>query len=215
MSADSSLKYAVRATNLWLNQRLKRHGLYCYDFVTDLSDGILLHKLLQAEEMSSPQLTSSGAPLSSFGHLRHNRDGSTHNLEMIVNYLESKGVFCGELHNVLPVIATSDDSSQIGSDNEEENSDVSISNSDNSIDQDLLDKEAVAPAVMLFVWKVFEHLRGKQAMSGLCDVLPKTPTHFAKEMLTWAQNQTELNHEKNSVFPLRKPTDLTERCVLF
>jgi hypothetical protein len=220
MSADTSSIVGIRAISLWLNERLKRHGLYCYDFSTDLSDGILLHKLLQAEETSSPQLSSSGPPLASFGTLLNTKKGGTHNLQIIVKYLQSRGVKCGELGTVLPYIAMSDDSSESEEKEEDENSneaneddDKETNSSANSGSESSKEDAAVnvdsSAHIMLFVWKIFEYIRGKQALFG--EPLPETTTDFAKMMLTWAEKQVDINHEKDNGFPLRKPHDLTDR----
>jgi hypothetical protein len=61
------------------------------------------------------------------------------------------------------------------------------------------------------VWKVFEHLRGRQALFGT--PLPASPKAFATHMLVWAQAQAAANSETNSGFPTRVPGNLTTRLV--
>lgn len=60
MAQQDSTESAARAMHLWLNYRLGRHGLHCYDFLTDLSDGVLLLSLVQAEEVELPSSKQAG-----------------------------------------------------------------------------------------------------------------------------------------------------------
>ena len=102
MAAAENMGVAIRAAHLWLNGRLKRQGLHCYEFSRDLNDGILLHKLLEAEESPSAE---AGPAIATFGELRYDVGSRASNLRILLRYLESRGVLCGTLESVIDNIA--------------------------------------------------------------------------------------------------------------
>jgi hypothetical protein len=183
-----SIELALRAVQLWLNDWLGRHGKRCHDVTVDLKDGKLLYELLEAEEHED--VKSSGDSLSSLGPLRPGRSNRDANLELIITYLEMQGIDCNMLHSRVSSITGS------------AASDGGDSDSDGSLDDD------GSAAVLLLVWKVFEHLRGRSALFGV--PMPVNPTAFAKELLAWAQAQAQANHKANRIaFPDRVPNNLT------
>ena len=185
-----SIELALRAVQLWLNDWLGRHGKRCHDVTVDLKDGKLLYELLEAEERED--VKSSGNNLASLGPLRPGRSNRDANLELIITYLEMQGVDCNMLHSRVTSITGSSPSGSDGDD----------SDSDGSLDDD------GSAAVLLLVWKVFEHLRGRSALFGV--PMPVNPTAFAKELLAWAQAQAQANHKANRIaFPDRVPNNLT------
>lgn len=228
--AESS-ELAVRSIHLWLNDRLKKHGLWCYDFSSDLSDGVLLYQLLQAEETAGHLAV--GATIVSVGLLR--RGGSSRareaNLRLVLKYLENHGVECGFLEQMIPDIAgpTSQPAPAppppvaAAVDAESGSSEAVVAHggggevgtaaeeSDDSTSSEENGERSEVEPVLLLVWKVFEHLRGRQALFGT--PLPASPKAFATHMLVWAQAQAAANSETNSGFPTRVPGNLTTRLV--
>jgi hypothetical protein len=218
---------AVRSIHLWLNNRLKKHGLWCYDFSSDLSDGVLLYQLLQAEDTASHLAV--GATIVSVGPLR--RGGSSWareaNLRLVLKYLENHGVECGCLEQMIPNIGSPAFQSALAPppvaaavDAEGRSSEaafarrgdgelVSAEESDDSTSSEENGERSEVEPVLLLVWKVFELLRGRQALFGT--PLPACPKAFATHMLVWAQAQTAKNSETNSGFPTGVPCNLTTR----
>jgi hypothetical protein len=200
--ANASL--AIHSIHIWLNERLGRHGLHCYDFARDLSDGVLLFQLLEAEELPGLNSTYTWG-ISNFGALKYD-DGSSgsglaareSNIKMLLNYLESQGIFCAGLEQMIPDI--------IGDDGDESDE------TDDLKEECFQDAGNEAVPILLLVWKIFEHLRGRHALFGA--PIPMSPTMFATEMLAWAQRQCALNHEASAAFPARVPHDLTTRYCM-
>jgi hypothetical protein len=96
MAQPPTTEFAVRAMHLWLNYRLGRHGLHCYDFASDLSDGVLLLHLIHAEEAEVPSKPlgvgslARPVPVALPGARAENVRG-------LLDFLEAQGVFCGAL----------------------------------------------------------------------------------------------------------------------
>jgi len=235
MSASSEL--AIRSIHLWLNERLKQHGLWCYDFASDISDGVLLYQLLRAEE--TPGLLASGSAIRSVGQLRG--DGSRvareANLQLVLEYIKLHGVETSMLEQMVPDIAgrttvpnggggsggevEAGVEAEVASVNRNDGAAVRQENGEPADLERALGDSALGEedegaavsseveAILLLVWKVFEHLRGRQALFGT--PLPASPRAFATHMLVWAQEQASVNRETNPGFPTRMPGDLTTR----
>lgn len=102
VEVSSSTALAARACHLWLNERLKRHGLHCYDFVRDLADGELLYQLLLEEDASGIDAEKSSAAADQLKALQRNHGNRRTNLRALVQFLQNRGVFCGALLQMIP-----------------------------------------------------------------------------------------------------------------
>jgi len=161
---------------------------------------------LTAEEILGANQIGQPGSIAELGVIKRNKGSRAANLRIILEYLQSKDVFCGGIENMIEDMygsradGSSDDES---GDNDEGNDESSSKSSDSG-------SEEIEP-ILLLVWKVFEHLRGRKALFGA--PLPNSPTAFATEMLLWSQKQSKFNHEADPMFPLRIPSDLTSRFL--